>query len=58
VLCRDSVTSSVKLIIHFFLIKYSTQGKITALIVYVDDIIVTGNDDEEMKLETISRQQV
>ena len=23
------------------------QGKITALIVYVDDMVVTGNDEEE-----------
>lgn len=29
--------------------KHSTQGKISALIVYVDDIVVTGNDDEKIR---------
>lgn len=33
---------------HTLFIKHSTQGKVTALIVYVDDIILTGNDVEEM----------
>jgi hypothetical protein len=33
---------------HTLFIK-KQQGKITALIVYVDDMVVTGNDDEERK---------
>ena len=33
---------------HTLFIKYSTQGKITALIVYVDDIVLTGNDMTEI----------
>ena len=28
-------------------IKHSTQGKITTLIVYVEDIFLTNNDDDE-----------
>jgi hypothetical protein len=34
---------------HTLSIKYSTQGKVTALIVYVDDIVVMGNDDGEIQ---------
>jgi hypothetical protein len=34
---------------HTLFIKHSFQGKVTALIVYVDDIILTGNDDREMQ---------
>ena len=37
------------MIIPFF-VKHSAGGKVTALIVYVDDIVLTGNDLEEMKL--------
>jgi len=33
---------------HTLFIKHSTQGNVTALIVYVDDIVVTGNDVEEI----------
>jgi restriction endonuclease Mrr len=33
---------------HTLFIKHSTQGKVTALIVYVDDIVLTGNDDGEI----------
>ena len=33
---------------HTLFIKHSSQGKIAALIVYVDDIIVTGDDLEEI----------
>ena len=33
---------------HILFLK-KQQGKITALIVYVDDMVVTGNDHEEMK---------
>ena len=32
---------------HTFFIKHSISGRVTALIVYVDDIIVTGNDAKE-----------
>lgn len=32
---------------HTLFIKYSSSGTITALLVYVDDIIVTGDDDKE-----------
>ena len=32
---------------HTFFIKHSTSGGITTLIVYVDDIIVTRNDEKE-----------
>ena len=39
-LCRDLVTSKVKLIVYFF-IKHSIQAKVTFLIMYVDDIVVT-----------------
>ena len=35
---------------HTLFIKAKPSGKITAVIVYVDDIILTGNDIEEMKL--------
>lgn len=31
------------------LVKFNCSGKLIKLIVYVDDIIVTGNDDEERK---------
>ncbi|XP_073129675.1 uncharacterized protein [Henckelia pumila] len=34
---------------HTLFVKHSDEGKITVLIVYVDDIIVTGNDNKEMK---------
>ena len=34
---------------HTLFIKHSSQGKTTALIVYVDDIVLTGDDVEEMK---------
>jgi len=34
---------------HTLFIKHSSQGKITALIVYVDDIVLTGNDDGEIQ---------
>lgn len=35
------------------ILKYALEGKITSLIVYMDDIVVTGNDKEEMsKLKT------
>jgi hypothetical protein len=34
---------------HTFFIKHSYQGNVTALIVYVDDIVLTGNDDGEMQ---------
>jgi hypothetical protein len=38
---------------HTLFLKHSNEGKITALIVYVDDIVVTGNDIMEMgKLKT------
>ena len=30
-------------------IKHSLQGKVTALIVYVDDMVLTGNDEEEIQ---------
>jgi hypothetical protein len=36
------------LIIHSS-VKHSTQEKVTALIVYVDDIVLTGNDDGEIQ---------
>lgn len=32
---------------HFFSLKHSPNGKINILIMYVDDIVVTGNDSEE-----------
>ena len=31
-------------------IKHSSSGKLIALLVYVDDIIVTGNDDKERQV--------
>jgi hypothetical protein len=34
---------------HTFFIKHSSQGKVTALIVYVDDIVLTSNDHGEMQ---------
>jgi hypothetical protein len=38
---------------HTLFLKHSNEGKVTALIVYVDDIVVTGNDIMEMgKLKT------
>ncbi|GMY34470.1 aldose 1-epimerase family protein [Fagus crenata] len=38
---------------HTLFLKHSNEGKIIALIVYVDDIVVTGNDTVEMgKLKT------
>ncbi|RVW66512.1 Retrovirus-related Pol polyprotein from transposon RE1 [Vitis vinifera] len=35
---------------HTLFIKHSSSGKLTALLVYVDDIIVTGNDEERQVL--------
>ena len=32
---------------HALFIKHSAVGGVTALLVYVDDIIVTGNDERE-----------
>ena len=32
---------------HTLFIKHSKEGKVTILLVYVDDMIVTGNDEEE-----------
>ena len=32
---------------HNLFVKHSTSGRVIALLVYVDDIIVTGNDSEE-----------
>ena len=32
---------------HTLFIKHSATGGVTALLVYVDDIIVTGNDERE-----------
>jgi len=34
---------------HTLFIKYSSQGKVTTLIVYVDDIVLTRNDDGEVQ---------
>jgi len=34
---------------HTLFTKHSTQGKVTALIVYVDDIVLTRNDDGEIQ---------
>jgi hypothetical protein len=34
---------------HTLFIKRSSQGEITILIVYVGDIVLTGNDDEEIQ---------
>jgi hypothetical protein len=34
---------------HTLFIKHSSQGKVTALIMYVDDIVLIGNDDGEMQ---------
>jgi hypothetical protein len=36
---------------HTLFIKHSTQGKVIALIVHVDDIVVIGNDEEIQNLE-------
>ena len=33
---------------HTLFIKHSSQGTVIALIVYVDDIVLTGNDFEEI----------
>ncbi|XP_059658496.1 uncharacterized mitochondrial protein AtMg00810-like [Cornus florida] len=35
---------------HTFFIKHSPSGGVTALLVYVDDIIVTGDDDKERQI--------
>ncbi|XP_057495256.1 retrovirus-related Pol polyprotein from transposon TNT 1-94 isoform X3 [Actinidia eriantha] len=35
---------------HTLFIRHSSHGKLTALIVYVDDIVLTGDDVEEMQL--------
>lgn len=35
---------------HTLFIKHSSSGRLTALLVYVDDIIVTGNDDKERQV--------
>ena len=34
---------------HTLVIKHFTDGKIIVLIVYVDDIVLTGNHEEEMR---------
>jgi hypothetical protein len=34
---------------HTLFIKHSSQGKVTALIMYVNDIVLIGNDDGEMQ---------
>jgi hypothetical protein len=34
---------------HTLFIKHSSQGKVTALIMYVEDIVLTGNDDGEIQ---------
>lgn len=34
---------------HTLFIKHHSQGKVTALIVYVDDIVLTSNDDGEIQ---------
>lgn len=50
-LWRSMNTIKASLITLF--LKYALEGKITPLIVYVDNIVVTGNDNEEMsKLKT------
>ena len=35
---------------HTLFIKHSSLGGLTTLLVYVDDIIVTGNDDKERQV--------
>ena len=35
---------------HTLFIKHSASGGVTALIVYVDDIVVTGNDQAEINI--------
>ena len=43
---------------HTLFIKRTSSGKLIALIVYVDDIIVTGNDEEEIqRLKTYSSNE-
>ena len=44
--CGMGASNKAREIIHFF-IKHSILGGVTTLIVYVDDIIVTGNDEKE-----------
>jgi hypothetical protein len=34
---------------HTLFIKYYPQGKVTAFVVYVDDIVLIGNDEEEIR---------
>lgn len=36
---------------HTLFIKHSTEGKVTILLEYVDDIIVTGDDNVEQRLK-------
>ena len=39
---------------HSMFYKHSNQSKVTILVIYVDDIIITGNDSEEKaKLEQV-----
>ena len=35
--------------VHTLFIKHSIQGNVTVLIVYVDDIVLTDNDNEEIQ---------
>lgn len=45
--------NTIKASLITLFLKYALEGKITPLIVYVDNIVVTGNDNEEMsKLKT------
>lgn len=39
---------------HTMFIKHSEGGKVTVLIVYVDDIVPTGDDQEEMERLKVS----
>ena len=43
---------------HTLFIKHTAKGGMTVLIVYVDDILITGNDEEEIKdiSEGLARQ--